>query len=80
MPVADALTSSITGVVHMGKKEDSAHNFKDTEEEIIKALPKESREMFVARGKLVPVTNADGTIKHRIPSGFNRLFGANRQR
>ena len=80
MPVADVLTSSITGVIQMNEGKDSAHNLKDPEEEIIETLTEEAREDLVKRGVLFPVTDADGSTKHRIPSGFNRLFGANRQR
>ena len=64
----------------MNETKDSAHKFKAPEEEIIEALPEEAREMFVQRGLLVPFTDADGTIRYRIPSGFNRLFAANRRR
>ena len=64
----------------MDEKEDSTDKVKDPEEELIEALPKESREMFVERGVLVPFTDAHGTIRYRIPSGFNRLFAANRRR
>jgi hypothetical protein len=64
----------------MDEKEDSMDKVKDPEEELIEALPKESREMFVERGVLVPFTDKDGTIMYRIPSGFNRLFGAKHRR
>jgi hypothetical protein len=64
----------------MNEKEYSTGNAKDPEDEIIEALTEEALKNLVARGKLVPVTNDDGTIKYRIPSGFNRLFGANRRR
>jgi hypothetical protein len=64
----------------MNEKEYSTGNAKDPEEELIDALTEEAREMFVQRGLLVPFTDADGTIRYRIPSGFNRLFGANRRR
>jgi len=64
----------------MNETKNSTHKFKDPEEEIIEALPEEAREMFVERGVLVPFTDKDGTITYRIPSGFNRLFGAKRRR
>ena len=80
MPVADVLTSSITVVIQMNEEKDSAHNLKDPEEEIIKALTEEERERLVKKGTLVAFPDADGSTKYRIPSGFNRLFDANRRR
>ena len=62
----------------MDKQNGSTNKIKDPEEESIEALTEEAREDLVKRGVLVPVTN--GTIKHRIRTGFNRLFGAIRQR
>ncbi len=63
----------------MNGKKDSTTKVKSPEEEIIEALTEEAREGLAARGSLVPVTNADGTITYRIPSGFNRLSTANRR-
>ena len=59
---------------------DSTPKAKDPEEEIIEALTEKALENLVEKGTLVPFTDADGSTKYRIRSGFNRLFGANRQR
>jgi hypothetical protein len=64
----------------MNETKDSAHNFKDPEEELIDALTEEALERLVEKGTLVPFTDADGSTKYRIPSGFHRLFAANRRR
>jgi len=64
----------------MNGKEGSTGKVKDPEEELINALTEEVRERLVARGVIVPVIDDDGAIKYRIPSGFNRLFGANYRR
>jgi len=80
MPVADALTSSPTGVIEMDDRKDSTPKAKDPEEEIIEALTEEALERLVEKGTLVAFTDADGSTKYRIPSGFNRLFAAKRRR
>jgi hypothetical protein len=64
----------------MNETKDSAHNFKDPEEELIDALTEEAIEGLVEEGTLVAFTDADGSTKYRIPTGFNRLFGAKRRR
>jgi hypothetical protein len=64
----------------MNEKEYSTGNAKDPEEELIDALTEEALERLVEKGTLVPFTDADGSTKYRIPSGFNRLFAANRRR
>ena len=63
----------------MNDRKDSTPKAKDPEEEIIEALPEEAREALVAIGKLVPITNDDGTVTYQIPSGFNRLSTKNCQ-
>jgi hypothetical protein len=64
----------------MNDRKDSTPKAKDPEEEIIEALPEEERERLVEEGTLVAFIDADGSTKYRIPSGFSRLFGANRRR
>ena len=64
----------------MNDSKDSVHNVKDPEEEIIEALTEEALERLVEEGTLVLFTDADGSTKYRIPSGFNRLFAAKRRR
>ena len=64
----------------MKEKEYSTGNAKDPEDEIIEALPEEERERLLEKGTLVPFTDADGSTKYRIRTGFNRLFAANRRR
>ena len=64
----------------MNEKEDSTGKVKSPEEELIEALPEEVLKSLVARGSLVPVTDDNGAINYRRPSGFNRLFDANPRR
>jgi hypothetical protein len=64
----------------MNDRKDSVHNVKDPEDEIIKALPEEERERLLEKGTLLAFTDADGSTKYRIRTGFNRLFAANRRR
>jgi hypothetical protein len=64
----------------MNEKEESTDKAEDPEDELISALPKESLEILVERGALVPFMDAHGTIRYRIPSGFNRLSTGNYRR
>jgi hypothetical protein len=64
----------------MNEKKDPMSKLKDPGEKLISALPKESLEVLVERGVLVPFTDVHGPIKYRILSGFNRLFTADYRR
>ena len=56
----------------MDEQETLINNVKDPDEELIEAIAEKALEMLVARGILVPLTYADGTIKYRIASKPNR--------
>jgi len=64
----------------MYQEKDSTTPVQDQDAELIEALTEEAREKLAAKGSLVPVTDDDGTITYQMPSGFNRLFAARRQR
>ena len=64
----------------MNEQKVLTNNVKDPDEELIEAIAEKALEMLVDRGILVPFIYADGAIKYRMSSKFNRLTTANRRR